>query len=157
MVEIDVQTRWMPHEGNTKFYEVIQFHNEAAGRFVVVRRWGKLVGKLGGGEVKIETFDTRRRCLEAAERIASDKAGRGYERTHEVFGLHSLNGFVVSDADLADTIAAHYMNSDAFHHIMASLGFEVAGSRVVDNFAIEETPMAEHEHEPARDADWGSW
>lgn len=152
MASIAVNAIYMRHSGGTKFYEVVQFYNDQARRYVLVRRWGKMSAKVSGGETKIEWFASRHQCTIAAERIVSEKAGRGYHRESGDFGLHGIPLVVVEEVQKA--LGIHYANKDAQDLILTQLGLNVSGAP--HGWVLEEeTPVAQPE--PVRDADWGSW
>lgn len=153
MFEILIEPRYLTHEGGTKFYEVIQLYSVIQKRFVLVRRWGKMALRNGGGETKIESFGDLRRCQQASDRILADKSKRGYSRATMGFGLHGVER--TSADKLRAALSQHYNDRDAVEQIVSMLGSDETASHVDSEDVIEEG--FEVKPEPVRDADWGSW
>jgi predicted DNA-binding WGR domain protein len=159
-VEILVEARYLKHGGGyTKFYEVIEFYNVTAKKFVLVRRWGNLNFKYGGGRTKIEAYNDIRQCQDAAGKILREKRSHSYDITRETFGLHGVKSNIDMNA-LRSTLVSHY-NTDTADKIISALdvvkfvalpsGYALVDDVVNDVVDEESTPELE------RSDDWGSW
>jgi predicted DNA-binding WGR domain protein len=151
-VEILVEARYLKHGGGTKFYEVIEFYNVVAKKFVLVKRWGSLNSKYGGGGTKIETYNDIRQCQDAAGKILREKRSHSYDITREIFGLHGAKSDVDTDA-LRPTLVSHYNIGTADKIVSAlDVDFAPSGHALVDDVVDEESAP-----ELERGDDWGSW
>lgn len=155
MSEILIESRYLAHEGGTKFYEVIQLYDVDRKRFVLVRRWGKVVMRNGGGDTKVESFGDLRRCQQAAGRILVEKNKRGYARAAAgIGGLHVVERIRSDKA--AQELSGHYNDRATVSQILSMLGLDdEMSSPKFENVIIQEG--FELRPEPVRDADWGSW
>lgn len=154
--EIHVGTTYLTHEGGTKFYEVVCFSNPDAKKFVLVKRWGKMALRDGGGESKVETYATARKLDDAYQKAVDGKRARGYQVASTSHGFHAL-GVSYRDADeFYATLKKHYTTGTHIHEILTGMGIgelDGAGSAGEENEIVSETP----EPEPERDDNYGSW
>jgi predicted DNA-binding WGR domain protein len=155
--EIHVTTQMLAHAGGTKFYEVIQFANVDAKKFVLVKRWGKVAVANGGGECKVETFPTHRKLEEAANKIITSKRGRDYELATSSHGFHAMGVSYRSAEDFNSILTKHYTTGAPISEVLIGMGIAdwepTTSQGKEDDEIISETP----EPEPERDADYGSW
>jgi predicted DNA-binding WGR domain protein len=168
-MEILVEARYLEHGGGTKFYEAIEFYNVAVKKFVLVKRWGNVGLKHGGGGTKIETYNDIRQCQDAAGKILREKRtrdarGLSYDIVRETFGLHGAKSSIDAET-LRSALGSHYNNIDITDKIISALdvvkfvalpsGYALVDDVVDDvaNFVVSEGPAPELE----RSDDWGSW
>jgi predicted DNA-binding WGR domain protein len=170
-MQVEIRPEFMGHEGGTKFYEIVQFHNNAGGRHATVFRWGKM-GEAGngGGQVKIERCASSGSAITAAAKKRSEKSGRGYQNLITGYGLFKLgagkkaagttaNSFNVANAEMREKLAGHY-DLKTVEAIMNALGFDSAMSETAEiraTFGKSVPAFVEPKPEPVRGADWGSW
>lgn len=149
-MSIHIEPRWLSHDSGTKFYEVIQFYNVDAKKFVVAKRWGA-VGK--SGEVQIAEYPTSRRAQQEADKIIKSKLGRGYTVAQSSAGLHGLSTDSMDADSLSRALRNHY-RSDQANLISDSLNLaSVMPVAVEDDEIVVEEPAPE----PERGEEWGSW
>jgi len=147
---IHIEPRYLAHEGGTKFYEVIQFYNVDAKKFVVAKRWGAM-GK--SGEVKIDAYPTQRKAQQEAEKIIRSKEGRGYAIASKNSGLHGLSTDSLGNDELSRQLRNHYRSDYANAIASGLLIEEVEAISVEEDDVVVEEPMPE----PERGEEWGSW
>ena len=154
--EIQSAPRYLEHEGGTKFYEVIEFWNVAASKFVLAKRWGK-VGTVG--ETMTDVFTTMRACNAAAEKILKSKMGRGYSKSESTIGFHTRNNSF-SPADFERLLATHYQSRPFTGLIMDALSLNRIQGMSADTMIIDELSdivLEEPGPEPDRGESWASW
>lgn len=155
MSEILVESRYLTHEGGTKFYEVIQLYNVSQRRFVSIRRWGKMTASDGGGDVKIESYGDVRQCQNASVKILNEKEKRGYSRA-----TPPLSGLALADkiysSRVLEKLKVHYHDRDVATQVVSLLGIhemrEIEDTGIIDEGIDEPTKP-----EPERGGDWASW
>ena len=152
--QIHTESRYLVHEGGTKFYETVVFHNADAKRFALVKRWGK-TGATGGGEILVDTFTTARAAQAAGEKIIASKMKRGYQVAANTHGFHGSDGpFKTVEAFIA-AVGKHYLVETSRRSVLAAMMLDNADVPEVteENEVISEEPTPE----PERDEDFGSW
>lgn len=157
LIHVHHEPAFFMHEGGTKFYEVIKFYNADAGKFVMVKRWGKSSSIHAGGEVLIEQFKSARGLDAEADKVMRDKGKRGYNPQGPTTGcpLHDRGtGFKESD-DLLTQLTAHYgANADrVFREVTDDWTALSDAAASDDDDVISEEPTPE----PDRGDTWGSW
>jgi predicted DNA-binding WGR domain protein len=156
---IHITPKYYLHESGTKFYEVMEIWHPDQNRFLLVKRWGKVTARFGGGEHKIEPYLGQRACSAAADKIIHQKEGRGYARTPLDWGLHAgATTFLPSTIEKA--LKSHFDNYAVLAGIMHQLGLEMGAhmdTAVMDEAddIISEEPAVVPE--PVRGEEWGSW
>lgn len=149
-MSIHIEPRWLSHDSGTKFYEVIQFYNLEAKKFVVVKRWGK-VG--ASGEVQMLECPNARKAQQEAEKIIKSKLGRGYMVAQSSAGIHGLSSDSLDEDALTTALRLHYRREQA-DQIATTLELgELASTTADDSDIVVEEP----EPEPERGEEWGSW
>ena len=155
--EIIIDCKFLTHTGGTKFYEVIQLHNVAARRFVLVKRWGKKGVMESGGETKVEVFTDVRKCQHAAHKILEEKRkgkpGQGsYENFLAHFGLHGRAG-TLTHGRAFEAIRDHY-GVQAAEHLSHEL---MLGAYAVEPEQAPEVVFEKPAVPIDRGDTWGSW
>ena len=151
-MSIHIEPRYLAHEGGTKFYEVIQFHNLDEKRFVVVKRWGPM-GK--SGEVKIDSYPTLRKAQQEADKIIRSKEGRGYALAKSTSGFHGLATDDLDATEMKRRLGVHYRSDHA--NIIASNLCLRDDEIVADDSDQDDVVIEEPAPEPERGEEWGSW
>ena len=154
MPSLSTETMFMPHESGTKFYEITLLNAADMGRFLVVKRWGKMDARRGGGEVQVLTYPTPRAALVAAEKLKNDKLKRGYSLGTATHGYGANTSLTGTEA-IVSTTKAHYIKH--WPMVIQALGLEESG---VTNVWVDETAdvvVEEPAPEPKRGEHWGSW
>lgn len=147
---------YLTHEGGTKFYEVALFSCATTKRFITVRRWGKMTGAAGGGEVKIEMFSDATAARRDMNTIIASKTKRGYVTDTFNHSLRSGNDTFEHDM-LVEALTKHYgfATADA---VLEKLGVGINSATVCDEEDAEAVAFAAApKPEPKRSADWNSW
>ena len=156
MTKITTEPRYLEHEGGTKFYEVIEFWNTDAKKFVMVKRWGKM-GTVG--ETMIEEFNVMRACNAAAEKILKSKMGRGYSKQSSTHGFHSRSSSL-TPTELARLLGAHYSSTHFTQKVIAHLNLDKIQGMEADMMIVDELSDIVSEEpgpEPDRGESWASW
>ena len=158
---IHISAKYFLHESRTKFYEVVEMWHPDNKRFVVVKRWGKVGAKEGGGEHKLEPFISQRACSAAAEKVISQKEGRGYTRVPLDYGFHS-HAPTFLPSTIESGLRSHYKTYDVVDGVMHHLGLTMSAHAeptmvIMDemNDIVSEEPVVVPE--PIRGEEWGSW
>lgn len=149
-MSIHIEPRWLSHDSGTKFYEVIQFYNLEAKKFVVVKRWGP-VSK--AGEVQTVECANARKAQQEADKIIKSKLGRGYMVAQSSAGLHGMSTHSMNEEAFQKALRSHYRldQANAIAETLA-LGTVVATVADEDDIVVEEPAP-----EPERGEEWGSW
>lgn len=162
-----VTTEYLEHDGGSKFYETVLIAEEN-GPAILIKRYGKIANKMGGGQTILERGDLRSREVER-DKILADKrklrAGKGQYRdaVRPTFGLHKIGGKtpsgkpkLIEEGALIGAIQAHFGASDARAITDYFAITDISGD---PDFAVE--AQAVIEEEPAapieRGESWGSW
>lgn len=154
MAELDVKTVYLEHEGGTKFYECVLLQSADNRPAMLIKRWGPMGKKKGGGPTKIERgsgFQMRA----SFNKILAEKRAKSYleASTLSGYGLHCSNGIKVSTAALQSEAKKHY-------------GDPVDANAIADHFGgfgglVDEHGAAQrhavHEPEPDRGDAWGAF
>lgn len=154
-MRINKELVYLTHEGGTKFYEVALFSCLTTKRFVTVRRWGKMAGASGGGEIMIGSFDSPTTARRDMNTIIASKIKRGYVTDHFNHGLHSGNDEFEHDM-IGTAMHAHYGHGTV-DAIFAKLNLDGADARDEEDDFDKLAVVAEPKPEPQRSADWNSW
>lgn len=149
---ITTDCTYMEHEGGTKFYEVVVLHAADFGKHLVIKRWGKIDTKTGGGEILITPATSARTAMQAASKIINGKKARGYSPAITMHGLHSLGTAIDGTEAIKDAIKAHYANG--WQQILRNMDFPEYAQDVA---AVKASPPAKPEPEIDRGDNWGSW
>jgi hypothetical protein len=155
-VTYKVEVEYLEHDGGTKFYETVLI-KEHSGPGILIKRYGAIDKKIGGGQTIIER-GSHSVVDAAANKILTEKRKRSskgqYLNVAQLnFGLHTVhNVFNVGADELAKRIADHYNRADS-DAIQSYFGIGASGAGVVK----EEPAAAEPEEPIIRDAHWGSW
>lgn len=152
-----IHTDYLEHDGGTKFYEMVTIH-ETDGPALLIKRWGKIGNKTGGGQTKIHRgsktvcADERQAILNEKTRPRADK-GKYVEATRPSFGFH-MHTISPIDADALSNAAMRHYSADDCGAIMSYFGL-VGDASVVDTTAQPK----KKEPEPSIDRGdfWASW
>lgn len=154
-MEILCEPKFLVHESGTKFYEVVEFYNVAAGKFVSVNRWGKIAAQHGGGETKVGQFIDICKCQDAARKKLLEKSGRGYSERTVRFGLHAGTSKIESETLLSE-LRKHYSNEGVIYTILS--GLDINDSlETVKTYSTASESVAEASPAFSRGEEWGSW
>lgn len=153
---IKITHKYRQHSGGSKFYETVIFEDSNNGPSVLVKRFGKIAQRNGGGQYKIENYNTATEAINEDTRIWKEK-GKPKEYSGSAslpFGFGLFNGGVSSDyADkgtlVRDTIG-HYADDEG------------AANTIVDFLSLAATPNDPQPKpvvawKPTETEDFGSW
>lgn len=159
MSMFEVETTYHIHSSGTKFYETVMISNRTTNQYMLVKRYGPVAKREGGGQVKIERWDgTRQSMLNERTKIIHEKE-RGnkdgaYMKAELFYGMQSSG--VRDNVDivtLKDQISRHYSSlehrNEIRDHWTQSPGVTIGD--VVNS--VVDTSMPE----PDRGETWGSW
>jgi len=152
--KIDVQ--YLEHDGGTKFYETVLIQ-EDGGPGMLIKRYGSIDKKMGGGATIIERGSHSVVAASANKILTEKRKPRGDKGQYKdaprlSFGLHQVRGLSISNSDLTMYVTQHYNRADS-DAIKSYFGVGGAAAEVV-----KEEPAAFVSEEPViRDASWGSW
>jgi len=151
-MKIHIESKFLAHEGGTKFYELVEFWNSEQGKYVVVKRWG---ANGSVGQKSVEGFPVLRKAQQVADRTVSSKVNRGYNITSSSYGLHGLgvSELSVENGDLGRAIQNHYGSTDEIWEALGLFEILLPADDVTEADIISEEP----EPEPERGEEWGSW
>lgn len=148
------------HAGGTKFYETVFLKPENGGRSVLIKRYGPIAKKNGGGKFLIEDFPSAVNAGQARDTIIGQKSKKGeYDKVvilNHGFGLYE--GRVAEYEDwnkLRDDLAGHYPDGDKPGTTTATtiLGFLDLKE---PGYKVDAGPPLP-EWKPAQTEDFGSW
>ena len=153
-----VETEYLEHSGGTKFYELVMIQEEPDGPCILLKRFGKLADRIGGGQVQISRgnlnacADEYQKTLHAKRK---GKSGQGQYASVErpEYGLHKRDGKSIFGVVLHKYAEEHYPSQHAasiFSYF--DLKTEDYGEQPADIEADDAKPEA-----AATDASWGSW
>ena len=146
-----IETEYLEHKGGTKFYETVLIKEEN-GPGLLIKRWGAIALKNGGGQTK---YDRGMHSIVTTERdkILREKtsAKSGYERAMKSGALHTWHGREITAAQLAG-LSKHHYNAEVAAYLMDYFGMN--GTAEVIN---EAPPAREPEKPIERGETWGSW
>jgi predicted DNA-binding WGR domain protein len=150
------ETTALKHESGTKFYEVVVLHAPDVKRHLVIKRWGKTGAAVRGGEIQIYWHATARKAGAEAEKIITQKGGRGYSKERTSVGLHGFSGEITSD-NLRQVLESHY-SKDAALSIVTAFNLDVPANFDADSEANEIVSEEPNSVIPSDRGDsWGSW
>lgn len=113
-----VESVWMEHEGGTKFYETVLFTGDS-GLAMLVKRWGSMDKKQGGGQVKVHQGSAAEMRSEAAviynEKTSSKKGYIANNALAPAISLHSMNTGAYAQDDIEARVRKHYLASTGIH------------------------------------------
>lgn len=149
------EIEYLEHDGGTKFYETVVI-TEDAGPGILIKRYGSIDKKMGGGQTIIERGSPNV-VRASARKILDDKrkrrsTGQYVNAKMLDFGLHPVNNvFNLGPDELAKRVTQHFNFADA-DAIKSYFGIGSASA------VHQEEPAAAEPEEPIiRDAHWGSW
>ena len=123
---LHIQSTYMDHSGGTKFYEAVLVSGES--RSMLIKRWGKVELRKGGGETMV-MVDTPGACAREYASIVAAKKKRGYSQNTSMngYGLHM--GAKSGPQALHDTVygwaASHYANEAITQQMRDTFGGEI--------------------------------
>lgn len=149
-----IVTDYMEHDGGTKFYEAVQI-TEKGGPSILIKRYGKVGNKMGGGQYVIERGSAGS-VATSTLKIISDKEKRGYGKTEAPhFGLHPFSrGSDIDARRLYEAVAGHY-DRPTLEQIANYFGLTRDATGTADDEIVETAP--EPEAAVVRDETWASW
>lgn len=156
--QIHIESRYLVHEGGTKFYETVTYLNPDEKKFVVAKRWGKIGAAFGGGEIIVDAYSSARTAQGAAERVIEGKRKRGYALAATSHGFHGTNVAYKDAGSFVAAVGRHYTTEASRKSVLAAMYIsdELQGTEatmaIIDEI-VSETP----EPEPDRDDSFGSW
>jgi len=154
-----VEAKYLEHDGGTKFYETVRIVGDG-GKSILIKRYGPIGKRLGGGQTKIEYYASEGAAKSAQREILNQKSaprpGKGvYKFAEAKFGFHIVGPKSLSQTGLRETTMKHYNEttdreavSEYFDYFAMTPG--VPAVDIVDTTKIEEPPIV-------RDGNWGSW
>jgi predicted DNA-binding WGR domain protein len=143
----------MEHQGGTKFYETVLMvgnHGALTGASMLIKRWGRLDQKKGGGQTKIERGSTA--AVKASrDKIHREKIAKGYSNSSNLngHGLHAAHSHEVGVERLLEYAHLHYHSPEEFKAISDHFGAGMA-------FPLPES-VREPEVEVDRGESWGAF
>lgn len=161
--DFNVSTAMLEHDGGTKFYEMVVVE-EQGGPAVLVKRWGTMAQRNGGGQTKVDVYANRTlawnelvKTLREKERARGDKGQYVKVSTPPSFGLHRVAASVkrLTGAVLMESLKDHFASSDIsqiirpFNLDLSDLAPDVLND-IIEEFATPEEPVERGEN-------WGSW
>ena len=160
MEKYTISTTYHLHSGGTKFYETVKISDIPGGQHMLIKRYGSVDKRHGGGQVKIEKYDGRMSACSAelSEIIASKQKGNKdghYIAASLGWGLHSAGSKTYEGNEFERAIRSHY----SFEHASAIVSHfasptSVTNVETVDDDIVDTSVM---EPEPDRGEQWGSW
>jgi len=145
-----IDTNYLEHSGGTKFYETVMIQ-EDNGPGLLIKRWGAIALKNGGGQTKYER-GTHSVVAGENNKILAEKRKKGYDNATKSGALHTWAGKEVDAAMLAGLVKGHY-GRDTEDYVKDYFGLN--GSAPVVN---EEPPAPKEPETPIeRGETWGSW
>lgn len=90
-MSIVLNLEYLEHTGGTKFYETVRLTDPDADRSILIKRWGPINNKHGGGQCKIERGGADA-MHQAQRRIINEKLRGGYVN-HRKSSRNPGNGF----------------------------------------------------------------
>lgn len=149
---LTIGAEYLVHSGGTKYYEIVNFLNEDAKRFVEVRRWGAMAtAKSGGGQTQVLSHGSAAQALESCRKQLRAKRAKGYADKTGGFGVHVHNGSQTLGA-AHRCIGEHYADAELVDSLRVATG--VAGT---PSDPAEPEPPKVAQPEPDRGESWGSW
>jgi len=146
-----ISTNYLEHQGGTKFYETVLIREEG-GPALLIKRWGSIALKNGGGQTKYERGSHAAVAHERA-RIINEKMGKGYARGPATGRMHQANDAEIDAPDLLGRAKSHY-GSETTEYIAEYFGLRTDATAAV----VEEAPAPQApEPEVERGESWGSW
>ena len=147
-----IETEYLEHKGGTKFYETVLIKEEN-GPGLLIKRWGAIALKNGGGQTK---YDRGMHSIVTTERdkILREKtsAKSGYGRVAKSGALHTWHGRNDLDAGRLEALAKQHYGADTAAYVKDYFGL---GSTAE---IVDETPPAREPEKPIeRGETWGSW
>ncbi len=151
-----IETDYMEHDGGTKYYETVVIH-EDSGPAILIKRYGAIGTKMGGGQTIIER-GSYSAMDQSRQKILADKSkfrsGKGqYVRADRLdMGLHTAHNRQISAKALVGGVARHFNGADG-RAILSYFGI----TDVMANDVVQEEPAPASAEPVVRDAHWGSW
>jgi predicted DNA-binding WGR domain protein len=150
---LTIGAEYLVHSGGTKYYEIVTFLNEAAKKFVEVRRWGPLAtAKSGGGQTQTLEHDTAAQALESVRKQLNVKRRKDYGDKPAAWGLHRVTGNQ-SLGDAHNYVGVHYADAELVDELRVATGMAGTATRAEP----EPTQPEKRQPEPDRGEQWGSW
>jgi predicted DNA-binding WGR domain protein len=144
-----IETHYLEHIGGTKFYETVRI-SEPSGPCLLIKRWGAIGVKNGGGQTKYERGD-QATVLGEERQILNEKMKKGHSETPFAYGLHKSNRSTLS-ADVLQIAVHEHHGREIAEYVTEYFGLGAPGAVV-----------SEEPHAPApaasemQDERWGSW
>lgn len=156
---IKVSTNYLEHSGDTKFYEVVKLSDQAANAHMVIKRWGKIAEKNGGGQTKVERYGMEIDAANSVNEILRDKrkdkgAKGSYLDAKMTVGLHAFKDAYLQDDDVMAVVRGHYHGKEV--HESVNHFFDLDKDADADDPIVNE-PAPEPERPIERGETWGSW
>lgn len=169
---IEIKHEYWEHSGGTKFYEMVVFVDKAVDNAILVKRWGATSSKHGGGQVKIEGFNSEQAAFAEISKVIGSKKKRSasgqYETAPAPAGVFYVFARSTDLTKLPQLIKDHYVDKDR-SRILNFFGLSGAACDEVDVKLLdgveEEDAFDEAESrkrattkkpEPKHE-DWGVW
>lgn len=147
----NISTAYLEHDGGTKFYETVLIR-EDNGPGLLIKRWGAIALKNGGGQTKYERGSHDVVVREEAK-ILSEKRRKGYFDATKAGPLHTWSGRNDLDGARLEALAKQHYGADTQAYVSDYFGLNGAGGIV-----SEEPPAPKEPEVPVeRGESWGSW
>jgi len=153
---IRVTHKYREHAGGSKFYETVLFEDLGGGPSVLVKRFGKVAQRCGGGQYKIENYNNRAEAVEADSKIWKEK-GKPKEYSGPAALTHGFGLF-------SGGVSSEYSNKSALFRDTAGhyADDEGAANTIIDFLNLAATsndpqPKPIVAWKPTETEDFGSW
>lgn len=155
----DIRTRYLEHDGGTKFYETVLIH-ESDGPAILIKRWGAITAKMGGGQFKMDkgSFAV---CIDEEGKICREKEklrpgkGRYSSAPEPKLPMHKERGRSIDTGAMMRGVTDHYPALQA-KQILNYFGLSIGVvDEDPDNDIVDEG--IDHPTEEERGSHWGSW
>ncbi|MFK3741005.1 WGR domain-containing protein [Massilia sp. TN1-12] len=145
-----IDTHYLEHSGGTKFYETVLIQ-EDNGPGLLIKRWGAIALKNGGGQTKYER-GTHSVVAGEANKILREKKKKGYDHATKSGALHSWSGRSDVDAVMLGAMVKQHYGADTAAYVKDYFGLNAAGA------VVNEEPKPREPEKPIeRGETWGSW
>lgn len=166
MSQYQIIANYLEHSGGTKFYETIQINDINSTNSVLMKRYGSIASKGGGGQI-IPMFANMGACNLERDKIRKDKMRRKkdgqYQSATAPFSL-SIHTSGVSNTDPAGavTVSGDRLMTLVKDHYPADHAKAIITRFDLENPADElnaatDDIVDERPDDTPRDANWGVW
>lgn len=153
-----IHTEYLEHSGGTKFYELVMIQEDSDGPCMLLKRFGKLADRIGGGQVQVSRGNLTACSAEFQKTLDAKlkgKTGQGrYEtKSRPEYGLHKRNSQIILGAVLHKYTDEHYPSQ----HAASIFSYFDLKTEDYAEPSADIDPEDTKPEAPATDASWGSW